>query len=226
MALCTFATQHPISRSSGSYTGGPFKIVHHTTEGGSAAGAFAAFAAHRSDPHFTVDKTTVFQHIDTGAAARALRHKLPNGIQTNRESAIQIEVVGFAGTTKSAQTLRNVARRYRWLEATHHVPRVWPAGPPKPPRNGGDPGGHVRNAATWDGHGGHFGHSHVPDNVHWDPAYTAVEAAYLLAAEFDESGHLTNPAHPAVQALANRPLSLDEPEPQVMLDHDDVGEPD
>jgi len=53
MARCPFATQHPISRPSGSHTGGPFKIVHHTTEGGSAAGAFAAFTQHRSDPHFT-----------------------------------------------------------------------------------------------------------------------------------------------------------------------------
>ncbi len=226
MAQCPFATQHPISGSSGSYTGGPFKIVHHTTEGPSAQGAFDAFAAHRSDPHFTVDRTGVFQHIDTGVAARALRHKLPDGIQTNRESAVQIEVVGFAGAAKNPQTLRNVARLCRWIEAAHHVPRLWPSGPPKPPRNGGDPGGHNRDSANWDGKGGHFGHSHVPDNVHWDPAYTAVEAAYVLAAEFDEAGHLTNPAHPAVQALASRPLALDDSEPQVMEDHNDVGEPD
>ena len=33
MAICPFADQHPISGSSGAYKTGPFKIVHHTTEG-------------------------------------------------------------------------------------------------------------------------------------------------------------------------------------------------
>ena len=73
MAVCPFAVQKPISGASGSYTGGPFKIVHHTTEGGSASGAFQAFRAHRSDPHFTVDHHAVYPHIDTSLAARARR---------------------------------------------------------------------------------------------------------------------------------------------------------
>lgn len=46
-----------------------------------------------------------------------------------------------------------------------------------------------------------------------------------MAAEFDASGHLTNPDHPAVQALANQPHSFAAAEPQVMADHADVGEP-
>jgi len=50
------------------------------------------------------------------------------GVQTNRDSAIQIEVVGFVGASKNVQTLRNVARLYRWIEVTHGVPRVWPSG--------------------------------------------------------------------------------------------------
>ncbi|EHK67647.1 hypothetical protein KYC_04137, partial [Achromobacter arsenitoxydans SY8] len=33
MARCPFATWRPISGSSGPHLGGPFKIVHHTTEG-------------------------------------------------------------------------------------------------------------------------------------------------------------------------------------------------
>ncbi len=225
MAKCPFATQRPISGSAGSFTGGPFKIVHHTTEGSSAQGAFDAFTKHRSDPHFTVDRTTIFQHIDTDVAARALRNAA-GGVETNRDSAVQIEVVGFAGASKNAQTLRNVARLCRWIEAKHGVPSVWPSGPPRPARNGGDPGGHNRDIANWDKKGGHYGHSQVPENVHWDPAYSPVEAAYVLAAKFDEAGHLTNPDHPAVEALANRPVALDEPEPQVMEDHNDVGEPD
>lgn len=225
MAMCPFAQSKPISGSSGSHTGGPYKIVHHTTEGSSAAAAFSAFAAHRSDPHFTVDKTGIWQHIDTAVAARALRNT-PAGGQTNRDSAVQIEVVGFAGSRKDNATLKNVARLCRWIEKTHHIPREWPSGLPKPAKNGGDPGGHNRDTATWENKSGHYGHCHVPENIHWDPAYQKVEVDYLMAAEFDDAGHLANPTHPAVIALANRPLSMSAAKPKVMIDHDDVGEQD
>ena len=95
MALCPFAKWKPISGPVGSYIGGPFKIVHHTTEGSSAQGAFDAFKAHRSDPHFTVDSSAIYQHIDTDMAARSLKN-LQGGVQTNKDSAIQIEVVGLS----------------------------------------------------------------------------------------------------------------------------------
>lgn len=184
MARYPGAEWMPITGSTGSFTGGPFKIVHHTTEGPSAAGAFTAFRTNRSDPHFTVDDRKIYQHIDTNVAARALRNP-PGGVQTNRDSAIQIEVVGFAHRPKSRATLRNVARLCRWIEATHGVPRVWPNGRPKPANNGHDPGGHNRNASTWDTKGGHYGHSNVPENTHWDPAYTNDEVDFLM--QFDGS---------------------------------------
>jgi N-acetylmuramoyl-L-alanine amidase len=180
MARCPFAEWMPISGPSGSFTGGPFKIVHHTTEGHSAQGAFDAYRANRSDPHFTVDATRIVQHIDTSKAARALRNA-PGGVQTNRDSAIQIEVVGFAHRPKSAATLRNVQRLCNWIAQTHGVARVWPSGPPKPAVNGRDPGGHNRSVANWDTKSGHYGHSQVPENIHWDPGYTAEEAAFVIA---------------------------------------------
>lgn len=139
---------------------------------------------------------------------------------------MQIEVVGFAGAAKNPLTLKNVARLCRWIETTHDVARVWPSGAPKPPHNGGDPGGHNRDAANWDTKSGHYGHSNVPENVHWDPAYSKVEAEYLLTAEFDLQGALTNHDNTKVQALLNRPMAVDAAPPQVMIDHADVGEPD
>jgi len=196
MATCPFAVQKPITGSSGSYLGGPFKIVHHTTEGSTTQGAFDAFEANRSDPHFTVDSTTIFQHIDTGVAARSLRNPA-GGVQTNRDSAVQIEIVGFAHLPKSRATLRNVARLCRWIEDQHGVPKVWPNGPPKPAINGNDPGGHNRNATNWDTKGGHYGHSNVPENIHWDPAYTADKAAFVLA--FDPEA----PPSPTAEAAAS-----------------------
>lgn len=181
MARCPFAQWDPIpgTTTGGSYTSGPFKIVHHTTEGDSYESARSAYGASNAPPHFTVDSMTIYQHIDTDRAARALRNP-PRGVQTNRDSAIQIEVVAFAGWPKNQQTLAQVARLSRWIEETHDVPRVWPNGYPRPPRDGRDPGGHNRSATNWDRLGGHYGHSQVPENTHWDPAYTREEVEIVM----------------------------------------------
>ena len=210
MARCPFAVWRPISGSSGPHVGGPFKIVHHTTEGSSAAGAMAAFRANRSDPHFTVDGTTIYQHIDTAEGARALRNA-PGGVQTNRDSAIQIELVGFAHLPKERNSLVNLARLCRWIEATHGVPNRWPSGPPRPARNGRDPGGHNRNPQTWDSQSGHYGHCHVPENSHWDPAYTTAEADFILQARFDAAGRLLGPQPPVAPAPARAPRGMAAP---------------
>ena len=217
MARCDFAVFMPISGPVGSNLGGPFKIVHHTTEGSTAAGAFAAFRANRSDPHFTVDATRIVQHIDTAMAARALRN-LKGGVQTNRLSAIQIEIVGAAAKPKGQRTLENVAKLCRWLEATHNIPPVWPSGPPKAAINGRDPGGHNRSAANWATRGGHYGHSQVPENSHWDPGYTAAEAQFVLIARPGEQSDVVDPELDALYAQ----IASDEPE----ITADDITMPD
>lgn len=222
MARCPFATWKPISGPVGNYVGGPFRIVHHTTEGGSAAGAFSAFKAHRSDPHFTVDDNTIFQHIDTGLAARALRN-LSGGVETNRLSAIQIEVVGTATRTKSRKTLEQVARLCRWLERTHNIPRAWPSGVPKPARNGKDPGGHNRSAANWSTKGGHYGHSQVPENSHWDPGYTAEESTFMLLFDPDNPAALVDPKVQELRESFPEEVTI-EAEDIAIPDHADVGE--
>ena len=72
MAKCPFAVWTPFAGSPGNYAGGhPFKIVHHTTEGSSADGAFLEYRNSRNIPHFTVDDMTIYQHIDTSQAASA-----------------------------------------------------------------------------------------------------------------------------------------------------------
>jgi hypothetical protein len=182
MARCSFATWKPITGGVGAYSGGPFKIVHHTTEGSTASGAMGAYKAHKSDPHFTVDSTTIYQHIDTSVAARSLKNP-PGGVQTNKDSAIQIEVVGFAGKPKNKETLKNVAKLCRWIEETHKVPKVWPNGLPR--TGSRDPGRHNRNATNWNTKGGHYGHSHVPENDHWDPGYTKAEVEIIMGGSLE-----------------------------------------
>jgi hypothetical protein len=214
MARCPFARWDEISGAVGAYSGGPFKIVHHTTEGSSYAGARAAYAAHRSDPHFTVAGDTIFQHIDTSLAGRALKNRA-GGVQTNRDSAVQIEVVAFAGQPKDVTTLQSVARLCRWIEQEHGIPQAWPNGLPRFSTTGGNPGGHNRDASHWDALGGHYGHSQVPENDHWDPGYTPAEVAIVTPeAIADPHGALAQPspaAAPTLEsvALAAQPEALD-----------------
>src|SRR3954465_10059629 len=144
MARCPFAQWMPLPWSSGHYLEGPFKIVHHTTEGNTAQGAFDTYQNTHDIPHFTIDGTTISQHVDTDTAVTALAH--PHGtVETNRSHAIQIEFVGFAGQPKNPAALRLMAELCRWLEQTHDVPGVWPNGLPNPPHAGHDPGHHNRN---------------------------------------------------------------------------------
>jgi hypothetical protein len=180
MARCPFAQWLPLPWSVGPYVTGPFKLVHHTTEGSTANGAFDEYNTSHSIPHFTVDETTIYQHVDTEVAVTALEHP-PGTPETNKSHAIQFELVAFAGQPKNRQSLFNVGRLCRWAEQQHGIPQEWPNGPPNPPRNGQDPGHHNRDATNWQTKGGHYGHCHVPANVHWDPAYTAEELAFLMA---------------------------------------------
>lgn len=180
MARCPFAVWLPLPGSPGGYVGDhPFKIVHHTTEGTNTQAVFETYRATRNIPHFTVDDDTIYQHADSDVAVSALRH--PAGVtETNRSSAVQIELVGFAGRPKMPRNLENMARLCAWIERTHNVPPEWPNGHPKPAVDGRDPGDHDRNQTNWDRKGGHYGHCHVPGNTHWDPAYTEAEVAVVM----------------------------------------------
>ena len=224
MARCPFAVWTPISGPVGSHVAGPYRIVHHTTEGSTAAGAFAAFKKNRSDPHFTVDQHKIYQHIDTAQAARALRNA-QGGVQTNRLSAIQIEVVGTAARPKPRQTLENVSRLCRWLERTHGIPCAWPAGLPKTVVNGKDPGGHNRDPRIWAAKGGHYGHSQVPENSHWDPGYSADECAFVMRFDPDNPGALVDPELQAMRESFPEEVAITT-EDIAIPDHADVGEPE
>lgn len=189
---CSFAKWNPVSYFNGAYVGGPFRIIHHTTEGSSAAGALSIFKIHYA-PHFVVDKTTIYQLLDTTIAASSVRNS-PGGVETNRWSAIQIEIVGFAGKPKDMATLKLTRELCRWIESVHDIPRVWPAGFPRFSTNGNDPGGHNRDPHIWTTQGGHYGHSQVPENIHWDPAYTYDEVEFLMSVDSPVLMSLTSPA--------------------------------
>ena len=74
-----------------------------------------AFRSHRSDPHFTVDGTSIFQHVDTSEGARALRMDAVAPLvktNTNAKFDVQVSVKG-GGPTGQAGGGRSVERRPR-----------------------------------------------------------------------------------------------------------------
>ena len=86
-------------RDAGAYTSTLDKGTLHTTEGGSIAGAVAAFRQHDSWPHKTCDyrkgRREVSRHLPLNRAARALRNTGAAG-ETNRDGTLQYEIVGDA----------------------------------------------------------------------------------------------------------------------------------
>ncbi len=179
MTWCPFAEHPPYHFLDGQpYTGGPFRIVLHTTECSTADGAMHELFTRGVPSHFVVDAHHIFQLLDTNTSAKALRNSA-GGVETNRLSAIQIEMVGFAGKPKAHSMLANVAKLCRWIEADKSVPQAWPNGMCVPAINGKDSNHHNRDAHTWATKGGYYGHEHVPENIHWDPALTMDETLII-----------------------------------------------
>ncbi len=178
MARCPFARWMPIVRSPGRYLGGPFHVVHHTTQGRTAEAAFAAYREKGIAPTVTIDHLTIYQHFDTLMSSSAVLN-VAGGVQTNRLSCIQLELVCFAGERKPEATLRNAARFCRWVEKEHNIPPIWPNGYPR--YGTSDPGGHNRSVRNWVSEAGHYGHSQVPENSHWDPSYFPPEIEIVMS---------------------------------------------
>ena len=123
----------------GSWTGGGRKGLLHTTEGRTAADAFAAFKNKGSWPHFTAsfagNRFQIWQHIPLNRASRSLGNPA-GGVETNRGNVIQIELVGTADERLAehldapslyvenwpAKYLAEIAAWMRWVEANFAYP--------------------------------------------------------------------------------------------------------
>lgn len=192
---------------SGTFTGGPAKGVLHTTEGKNYAGARSAYVANKSNPHFTVSFEKGYfqcwQHCSIARASRALKN-LSGGVQTNRDMAIQIEIVGSCNPPNSnwgnlyVPTFPNaykdgIGRLMRWIEANAGVKRFADATFKAYPGSYGNNG--VRFSGTkWENYSGWCGHQHVPENTHGDPGN--IDIAYLL--NVGVSGPVANEPGPTV----------------------------
>jgi hypothetical protein len=164
------------------------KIVLHTTEGGTAEGAFGAFRTNNSWPHLTVDpvRRKRYQHVPLSEAARALRNTSAPG-QTNRERRVfQIEIVGRAAEMRNMDDAAA-----DWLGRDVLAPLAHATGCPLVTSvtfYDGTAGFTLASTtarqrltpAKWDTYVGVLGHQHVPENTHWDPG--AIPIHRILAA--------------------------------------------
>lgn len=161
-----------IGAAGGSYTGGPFRGVLHTTESRDYTPSTTTYYGHSNPPHFTLamtsDKAVIYQHYSINVAARALANP-PGGVQTNRQSSIQIEI---AWTAKDIGHLPDIMvaklkRWMRWVEAQTGIKQV------APKFFGSEAYGHGSaarmSAEEWNSFNDWCGHQHVPENDHWDP---------------------------------------------------------
>jgi hypothetical protein len=159
--------------SGGEFAGKPWRVVLHTTETTVLPGYHDGSYA----PHFTAVDGILVQHTSLQVASRAL-YNAPGGVQTNRDNAIQVEIVAYTNAVMmpedgrwigdfTASDLSPVHDLLVWLGGQVSLRMIYP------------PESLVFSFEDWDNYNGVCGHVNVPENVHghWDP--TGLQPAYL-----------------------------------------------
>jgi hypothetical protein len=180
-------------QSGGSFTSGPFKVVLHTTE----TAGIPDYSNGATAPHLTyyARERRWVQHTSFATAARALRNE-SGGVQTNRDSVLQVEIVAYSaesmvdkyggGRVKVSElTEENLADLREFLYWAHEhfgVALRWPG---KRAESYGEANGSGfrMSLSQWEQYDGVCGHQHVPENDHWDPG--ALNWAALMKEEVD-----------------------------------------
>ncbi|WP_226850563.1 peptidoglycan-binding protein [Brachybacterium tyrofermentans] len=170
------------------------KIVLHTTEGSSWPG----YGGGGSAPHFTVKpgkatKANIRQHIDTAYSAKALVNR-SGGVETNNGGCVQIEFVGscdrayakkhglFFTEDADDDDLASLAAVLAWIHDEHGVPLVIDGNLDWPTTNAAYRTAPQRlSYKAWNEYRGVLGHTHVPENDHWDPGAFPIARLLKLA---------------------------------------------
>ena len=160
-------------QNGGTYTGGPFRGVIHTTEYKWYKPSKTNYYDKFDPPHFTMvmEKGGVafYQHFPITVAARALENRR-GGVETNRRSAIQIEIAWTAADIDNLPDAM-VERLWDWMRWVETETGVNSASYRKfrgIEARGLDGVGRMTND-EWNDFDGWCGHQHVPENEHWDP---------------------------------------------------------
>ena len=162
----------PSTRDGGSMIGTGSRATWHTFE---APYSLTALSGARSLIRASNEVHLVFNPISgarvnllpANRAGRGLVNK-PGGVETNRKGAvnIQVEVIGYARNPwtrdLTAAGLVGLKSILAWMDSLG-IPRIAPAGPSPATSAGPFP----RSTALW-ALNGHFAHSQMPENFHWD----------------------------------------------------------
>lgn len=153
----------------GSMTGGPPRVIWHSTENDPNKTSAYAIAQYLNRVGYQVHVVwnpvsgEIIQMIPADRAGRGVRHT--DAMQTNRmgDVCVQIEVVAHAAHPFTSYGMLGLDQIMKWIRQLK-VPDVWPGGPPPTYPDVK----HVTDA-TWSGKAGHYSHSQVPQNDHNDP---------------------------------------------------------
>ena len=173
----------PSSHDGGSMTGSDPYWVWHSYEAPyqlTALNAAKSLIRAGNEVHFTFHPIDgdIVQILPANRAGRGLVNK-PGGVQTNRQGrcCVQVEVIAYAKrpwTLDLTPAGRKGLAKLMAYAAELGVPPRWPAGPPPAYPNGSDP----RSVRLWNGPGGHFSHSQIPENTHGDPGAIDIRALF------------------------------------------------
>lgn len=152
----------------------PPRTVWHTTESPAGGGYFTSIAAYLirvgSEPQVIYCPVTdrLGQFGPLTQSGRALANDGPYRTNRTGKVCVQVEVLGYAKSpwTKGFDpaTKPNYLRLIAAMRA-HGIPDVWPVG--NPPATAA--AATKRPKAIWENQGGHYGHSQIRGQRHWDP---------------------------------------------------------
>jgi LysM repeat protein len=152
----------------------PPRAVWHTTESPAGGNYLTSIGAYLirvgAEPQVIYCPVTdrIGQFGPLTSSGRALRND--GSYRTNRTGkvCIQVEVLGYAKSPWTKGFDPSKKPNYQRLIAAmraHGIPDVWPVG--KPPATAAAATKRPRD--TWENEGGHFGHSQIRGQDHWDP---------------------------------------------------------
>ncbi|MFE6126717.1 peptidoglycan-binding protein [Streptomyces sp. NPDC056437] len=152
----------------------PPRAVWHTTESPAGGNYFASIGAYLirvgAEPQVIYDPVTdrIGQFGPLTSSGRALKNDGSYRVNRTGRVCIQVEVLGYARSPWTKGFNPANKPNYRNLIAAmraHGIPDVWPVG--KPPATAA--AATKRPKTTWENEGGHYGHSQIRGQNHWDP---------------------------------------------------------
>ena len=193
--------------SAGRYTGGPWKVVLHTTETAGLPG----YKQGKTAPHLTYAPKSRrwYQHTLLSVASRSLVNAA-GGAQTNRDSVINVEIICYSNgpLADKAQrrlwvgdlpdyALADIRDFLLWTAAEFGVVMKWRGKQAFSYAEANAPEFRMTRA-EWDNYGGVCAHHDVPEgNLHWDTG--ALNWHKLMEDEEMSYGRKENRSAPQVR---------------------------